>query len=210
MTVHTELWMRGVEQDYTERSRRIGNHWTLFSRLHKQVIVEIQVITNLSNRWGAECCRTRWGKKAKLHWCDQYYYILLKFSHSHMIISHDWLTQLHTTLSCITYTTGAVAHRLCLYMFGTYWLICNLGLEHSTGSWLLITPQDLISWISKQDPIGLISNWMVELRLGFCQGFSRESLADGFFHTIPKCVLVWMGLVRGLEGCQPYYIMRGD
>ena len=47
--------MRGVERDYTERSRRIGDHWTLFSRLHKQVIVEIQVITNLrSNRWGAE------------------------------------------------------------------------------------------------------------------------------------------------------------
>ena len=44
------------------------------------------------------CCRTRWGKKAQLHWYNQYYYILQKFSHSHMIMSHDWLTQLHTTL----------------------------------------------------------------------------------------------------------------
>ena len=48
------------------------------------------------------CCRTRWGKKAELHWCDQYYYILLKFSHSHMIMSHDWLTQLHTTITSIS------------------------------------------------------------------------------------------------------------
>jgi len=37
----------------SERNRRIGDHWTLFSRLHKQVVVEIQVITNLrSNKRG--------------------------------------------------------------------------------------------------------------------------------------------------------------
>ena len=31
----------------SEKSRRIRDHWTLFSRLHKQVVVEIQVITNM-------------------------------------------------------------------------------------------------------------------------------------------------------------------
>ena len=45
----------GVEQDYTERDKRRWDHWTLFSRLHKQVVVEIQVITNLrSNSWRAK------------------------------------------------------------------------------------------------------------------------------------------------------------
>ena len=34
---------------------RIRDHWSLFSRLHKQVVVEIQVITNLgSNSKGDE------------------------------------------------------------------------------------------------------------------------------------------------------------
>ena len=40
------------------------------------------------------CCRTRWGKKAKLHWCDQYYYILLKISQSHDNIT--WLADTAT------------------------------------------------------------------------------------------------------------------
>ena len=45
-----------------------------------------------TSRWGI-CWGAWWGKKTKVHWCDQHKYILQKNSHSHMIKSHDWLSQ---------------------------------------------------------------------------------------------------------------------
>jgi len=51
---------------------------------------------------------------------------------------------------------------------------------------------------------------MVELQLGFCWGFTRESPVDGFFQLRPEHVLVWMGLVWGLDGCQEDHITHGN
>jgi len=46
---------RGSSRGGSERSRRIRDHRTLFSKLHKQVVVEILVITNLrSNKRGGK------------------------------------------------------------------------------------------------------------------------------------------------------------
>ena len=83
-----------------------------------------------------------------------------------------------------------------------------------TTGWFIIRDWNVLLvpyWlITPQDPIDSISNWMTELQSGFCQGFTGESPADGFFHTNPEHVLVWTGLVQGLEGCQNDHITWGD
>ena len=57
-------------------SRTMNRLPNIQSQAHQ--IISINTIDTIIDKRGWRCCRTWWGKKAKVYWWDQYYYILQK------------------------------------------------------------------------------------------------------------------------------------
>ena len=110
---------------------------------------------------GSLCWSTWWGEKGKVYWWDQYYCILQKNSHSHMV----WLAaQPHSTSGCPPYHQLPPGWPRTLMEYGIGWIYLN----RLAGPKLSQDPEGKWEWLFMTSFISTTLNvWSTQVtRLG--------------------------------------------